>query len=302
MFERNTRGLGAEERRVLGALGLLARAPVPLGAVAVVCESEETARTALKRLIRRSLLRRATDLPDHWEFTHALGYRFARPQETADSSQLAAVAQWFTSELARNLGTDRPETALVTIVGILPHASALLRLDLQQELWTPLATSLLYLTAERLTELGRLDLVDASLNAVTAWLAQIPEEAANRETVPEGQPHWLRERSVPLDKLGELDVARGYLDSAASLFSQSKDIRERLALADPGNAGWQRDVAVSHFKLFQLAQKRGDEAAQAKARGECLAVLDGMRQRGMHFDPEMAQVYDWLKGMSGSGA
>ncbi|MCB1098478.1 MAG: hypothetical protein KDN22_23095, partial [Verrucomicrobiae bacterium] len=69
-----------------------------------------------------------------------------------------------------------------------------------------------------------------------------------------------------------------------------------------GNAGWQRDVAVSQFKLFHLAQKRGDEAAQAKALGECFAVLDGMQQHGMHFDPQMAQVYDWLKGMSGSGA
>ena len=32
---------------------------------------------------------------------------------------------------------------------------------------------------------------------------------------------------------------------------------------------------------------------------ECFLVLDGMQQRGQHFDPQTAQVYQQLAGMFG---
>ena len=34
----------------------------------------------------------------------------------------------------------------------------------------------------------------------------------------------------------------------------------------------------------------------------CLSVLDGMKQRGLHFDPQMAQVYEQLAGLFGQGS
>ncbi len=42
-------------------------------------------------------------------------------------------------------------------------------------------------------------------------------------------------------------------------------IAERLAAADPGNAGWQRDLIVSHWKLADLLEKMADRQAEAAA-------------------------------------
>jgi hypothetical protein len=37
--------------------------------------------------------------------------------------------------------------------------------------------------------------------------------------------------------------------------------RSRLAKADPGNAGWQRDLSVSHEKIGDVQVEQGDLAA-----------------------------------------
>ncbi|MFZ1093303.1 MAG: hypothetical protein WAN75_29480 [Xanthobacteraceae bacterium] len=41
-------------------------------------------------------------------------------------------------------------------------------------------------------------------------------------------------------------VAQGDLTAALQAYRDSLGIRERLAKADPGNAGWQRDLSVSY--------------------------------------------------------
>ena len=105
---------------------------------------------------------------------------------------------------------------------------------------------------------------------------------------------WQRDLSVSLNKLGELAVAQGDLAGALRSFAESKAIRERLAASDPANAAWQRDLAVSHFKLFQFVEKQGDTAmAEAELRA-CFTVLDAMKRRGLHLDPQMAQVHGQL--------
>lgn len=45
-------------------------------------------------------------------------------------------------------------------------------------------------------------------------------------------------------------------------------IRERLAKADPGNAGWQRDLALSHGRVAMVAVRLGQREA----------ALRGLRQ------------------------
>ncbi|MCX6873601.1 MAG: tetratricopeptide repeat protein, partial [Verrucomicrobia bacterium] len=108
---------------------------------------------------------------------------------------------------------------------------------------------------------------------------------------------WQRDLSVSLNKLGDLAVAQGDLAGALRYFTQDMAIAERLAASDPANAAWQRDLAVSHFKLYQFAQKQGDEAMQQAKLRACFLVLDSMKQRGMHLDPQSAQVYAQLAGM-----
>jgi len=43
--------------------------------------------------------------------------------------------------------------------------------------------------------------------------------------------------------------AQGDLATALTSYRASLAIRERLAKADPGNAGWQRDLSVSHERI-----------------------------------------------------
>ena len=82
--------------------------------------------------------------------------------------------------------------------------------------------------------------------------------------------------------------------NSSRLFGESLRIRQRLAESDPANAAWQRDLAVSHYKLALFAQQSGDDAGFEAELRECFLVLDRMRQRGLHFDPQLAQVYQQL--------
>ncbi|WP_374692608.1 tetratricopeptide repeat protein, partial [Accumulibacter sp.] len=51
-------------------------------------------------------------------------------------------------------------------------------------------------------------------------------------------------------------------------------IRERLAASDPGNAGWQRDLSVSHIKIGDLLQAQGDLAGAGAAYRADLAIAE----------------------------
>jgi tetratricopeptide (TPR) repeat protein len=55
--------------------------------------------------------------------------------------------------------------------------------------------------------------------------------------------------------------AQGDLAAALASYRASLAIRERLAKADPGNAGWQRDLSVSFEKIGDVQQAQGDLAA-----------------------------------------
>ena len=49
-----------------------------------------------------------------------------------------------------------------------------------------------------------------------------------------------------------------------------------------------------------FARQSGDDTGFEAELRECFLVLDRMRQRGLHFDPQMAQVYQQLVGMFGA--
>jgi tetratricopeptide (TPR) repeat protein len=62
-------------------------------------------------------------------------------------------------------------------------------------------------------------------------------------------------------ELGDLLVTTAALDQAVNAFRHSLAVTERLAKADPGNAGWQRDLSVSHNKIGDVQVEQGDLAA-----------------------------------------
>jgi hypothetical protein len=49
---------------------------------------------------------------------------------------------------------------------------------------------------------------------------------------------------------------------------------DRLAKADPGNAGWQRDLSVSHDKIGDVQFKQGDLTAALTSYQASLAIRD----------------------------
>jgi hypothetical protein len=65
---------------------------------------------------------------------------------------------------------------------------------------------------------------------------------------------------VSYNKIGDVLVAQGNLPEALKSFHASHDIFDHLAKADPGNAGWQRDLSVSHAKLANAFIKADDKA------------------------------------------
>ena len=67
------------------------------------------------------------------------------------------------------------------------------------------------------------------------------------------------------DRIGDVLRAQGNLTAALDAYNASLAIAERLAEADPGNAGWQRDLSVSHNKIV---------ATCIRAQGNLTAALD----------------------------
>ena len=72
-------------------------------------------------------------------------------------------------------------------------------------------------------------------------------------------------------------VAQGNLAAALTSYRAVAAIAERLAKADPGNAGWQRDLSVSHNKIGDVQLAQGDLAA---ALTSYQAALDDCRAAG----------------------
>ncbi|MEI7941496.1 MAG: hypothetical protein WCK27_32865, partial [Verrucomicrobiota bacterium] len=65
-------------------------------------------------------------------------------------------------------------------------------------------------------------------------------------------------------------------------------VRQRLALADPTNAGWQRNLAGSLKRQAFVAAQLGEASEAAEYLRQCHTALQGMRNRGMQLDPELA--------------
>ena len=148
---------------------------------------------------------------------------------------------------------------------LLQHSASLLRTDTDRSLWNPLVESLLYGVSDRLEELGRLELVSRSLDAVALWLDALPPKES-------AEPSWLHHHCVLTVDRGDLLQAQGDLSGALAAYRESLALSRRLAEADPSNAVWQRDLSVSLTKLAQFFERIGDRAAAHDHAVESLAI------------------------------
>jgi hypothetical protein len=69
-------------------------------------------------------------------------------------------------------------------------------------------------------------------------------------------------------------VAQGDLAGALKSYGAGLAIAEKLAAQDPGNAGWQRDLSVSHNKIGDVQVAQGDLAGALKSFGADLAIAE----------------------------
>jgi hypothetical protein len=63
---------------------------------------------------------------------------------------------------------------------------------------------------------------------------------------------------VSYDCIGDVLEAQGNLPEALKSFRDGLAIVDRLARADPGNADWQRGLAVSHGHLADVYRRSND--------------------------------------------
>ena len=268
LFNRSVRGLDDTARPVLAVAGLLARAPFPLAAMVAALgddASEKICRDALKTLVQRGLLQ-LTGEADHWQFTHVLGYRFARDENGSEASIRLALASWLDAHLKDMLTPDKAVQTESQVARCLEHVGALLRADFDQTLWLPLANEVLYDVSERLTVLGRLGRVAAALAEVELWLNQAPLA----EQRPTG---LLRERSVVFNKQGDVRRAQGDHTGALKAFQAAMIASEELVVIDPSNAVWRHDLSMSLNNVGNMRQALGDPAG---ARDAFLASLNAV--------------------------
>ncbi len=288
LFNRSARGLDNAARKALEAAGLLARAPFPLGAIAAALADSETqgstvARAALKPLVQRGLLRRS-HVADEWQFTHVLGYAFARKETGSDPAIRERLGGWLHGHLTAALAPTHAGDEVISTSRALEHVAALLRTDDDQRLWTPLANYTLYDAGDRLVDIGQLILVKLAQDAVEGWFARFSEPKAK-------EPDWERERSVLFDRQGGVLRAQGDLSGALSAFQASLAVIQRLAASDPSDAGWQSDLSVIHDHLGDVLSAQGDLAGALSAFQASLAVI----QRLAASDPSDA---GWQRDLS----
>ena len=106
--------------------------------------------------------------------------------------------------------------------------------------------------------------------------------------------HWAR------IGIGDVLVAQGSLPEALKAYRDGLAIRDRLARADPGNAGWQRDLSVSYSKIGAIFRKTGDRTNAMKALEQGQTIMVRLTQASpdnarwkqdlIWFDKEIAEL------------
>jgi septal ring factor EnvC (AmiA/AmiB activator) len=86
-------------------------------------------------------------------------------------------------------------------------------------------------------------------------------------------------------------VDQGKLDEALKAYRDGLTIRERLAAADRSNTQWQRDLAISYFKLASVyeRQDRIADALQELTKGrDIVAALVAMAPGNAQWKNDLA--------------
>ncbi|SFO21916.1 SHNi-TPR [Nitrosospira briensis] len=83
-----------------------------------------------------------------------------------------------------------------------------------------------------------------------------------------------RAQAVARHHLGNVQVAQGNLPAALGSYQASLAIRQHLAKIDPGNAGWQRDLSISHDSMGDVQVTQGNFPAALASYQASLAIRE----------------------------
>jgi tetratricopeptide (TPR) repeat protein len=126
-----------------------------------------------------------------------------------------------------------------------------------------------------------IDLGDLSVDVGRSADARRAFSAAT-DRAEEAQDEWWI--MVARNRLGDVAVSEGKLAEAVELFEQGKTVSNRLAKADPDNAGWQRDLSVSYDRVGDVLVAQGNLPEALKAFRDSLAIADRLAKA----DPDNA--------------
>jgi hypothetical protein len=99
--------------------------------------------------------------------------------------------------------------------------------------------------------------------------------------------------------------AQGDLAAALASYQAALAIRERLAKADPGNVGWQRDLSVSDQRIGDVQQAQGDLAAALASYQADLAIAERLAKAdpgNAGWQRDLIVSYTKLAGVDQSGS
>ncbi len=103
---------------------------------------------------------------------------------------------------------------------------------------------------DKLEPLGQLDLLTEVQGRIEGYYERLGVDKDDLKI--------QRRRAVSLSHRGDTLLDRGDLAEATKFYGQAKDVAERLAAADPDNAGWQKDLAVSLERALIVVPAAGD--------------------------------------------
>ncbi len=95
-----------------------------------------------------------------------------------------------------------------------------------------------------------------------------------------------------------MQVEQGNLPAALTSYQGSHDIFDRLAKADPGNAGWQRDLALSYGRVAVVMAGQRDRQATLSAYRQGREIIARLSRRSS----DNVTLYNdliWFDGQTG---
>jgi tetratricopeptide (TPR) repeat protein len=91
-------------------------------------------------------------------------------------------------------------------------------------------------------------------------------------------PNASAAKALYLTEAGDMRATSGNSAAALKSYRDSLTIRDRLAQADPGNAGWQRDLSVSFNKVGDVLVAQGNLPEALKSYRDSLTIRDRLAQ------------------------